>query len=178
MAFPKPGKERLSTYLTNALLLGAMIGLSLLVGFWNFAVIFFPTAALAASIGVWLFYVQHQFEETYWQENEQWDYFKAGLKGSSYYALPKVLQWLTANIGIHHLHHLDHLIPNYRLQECMDRHPELRAVTEITLWQSLACFRLKLWDDNQGKMVGYRELRPHLKAYNDKKAASKESMAV
>src|SRR5262249_35646905 len=121
------------------------------------------SAALGASIGVWLFYVQHQFEEAYWQYSGDWDYFKAGIKGSSYYALPKVLQWFTANIGIHHLHHLDHLIPNYRLQECMDRHPELRAVNKITCWQSLACFRLKLWDEEQGKMVGFREVKVRLK---------------
>ena len=104
-------KERYSTYLTNILLVGTAAGVSYLIGFWKFALIFSPTAALGASIGVWLFYVQHQFEETYWQENEKWDYFKAGIKGSSYYALPKVLQWLTASIGIHHLHHLDHPDP-------------------------------------------------------------------
>ncbi len=120
-------RERQSTYITNVLLALAVVGVSYLIGFWKLLFIFGTTAALGSSIGVWMFYVQHQFEEAYWQDNEHWDYFKAGIKGSSYYALPKILQWFTANIGIHHLHHLDHLIPNYRLQECMDKHPELRG---------------------------------------------------
>jgi acyl-lipid omega-6 desaturase (Delta-12 desaturase) len=161
-------RERYSTYLTNFLLLATAVGASYFFGFWNFALIYFPTAALGASIGVWLFYVQHQYPEAYWETNENWEYFKAGIKGSSYYALPKVLQWLTANIGIHHLHHLDHLIPNYRLQECMDNHPELGAVNKITLWQSLACLRLKLWDESQEKMVGFREATPRLKELKEK----------
>jgi omega-6 fatty acid desaturase (delta-12 desaturase) len=156
-------KERFSTNLTNVLLLAAALCCSYFLGFWKFLLLYFPPAALGASLGVWLFYVQHQFEEAYWQPNENWDYFKAGIKGSSYYALPKVLQWLTANIGIHHLHHLDHLIPNYRLQECMDKHPELRAVNRITLRQSFACLRFKLWDEAQGKMVGFREAKARLK---------------
>jgi omega-6 fatty acid desaturase (delta-12 desaturase) len=174
-------KERYSTYLTNFLLAATVVGLSFLMGLWRFALIYVPSAALGASIGVWLFYVQHQFEEAYWQYNGDWDYFKAGIKGSSYYALPRALQWFTANIGIHHLHHLDHLIPNYRLQECMDRHPELRAVNKITLWQSLGCFRLKLWDANQGKMVGFREVKVRLKELKAKQTTedpAKTTMAV
>ena len=167
-------RERLSTHLTNVLLLLAVLGASWLIGFWNVVLIYLPTAAIGSSIGVWLFYVQHQYEEAYWQYNEQWDYFKAGIKGSSYYALPKVLQWFTANIGIHHLHHLDHLIPNYRLQECLDNHPELRAVNRITLWQSLACLRLKLWDESLGKMVGFREIRGRLKELKKAKQPSNE----
>lgn len=174
-------RERHSVYLTNVLLAVTFSAVSYLIGFWNFVLLFVPTAALGASIGVWLFYVQHQYEETYWQYNDQWDYFKAGIKGSSYYALPKVLQWFTANIGIHHLHHLDHLIPNYRLQECMDNHPELRAVNRITLWQSLACYRLKLWDENQGKMVTFRDVKVRLKELKAKTQAdepAKTTMAV
>jgi acyl-lipid omega-6 desaturase (Delta-12 desaturase) len=174
-------KERRSTHLTNFLLAAAFVGVSWLIGFGKLALIYLPTAALGASIGVWLFYVQHQFEEAYWQENEQWDYFKAGIKGSSYYALPKLLQWFTANIGIHHLHHLDHLIPNYRLQECMDKHPELRAVNKLTFWQSLACFRLKLWDEDQGKMVGFGDIKMRLKELKAKQATAepaKTNMAV
>ncbi len=174
-------KERHSTHLTNFLLAAACLVAWYVVGFWNLVLIYLPTAALGSSIGVWLFYVQHQFEETYWQENEQWDYYKAGIKGSSYYALPKVLQWFTANIGIHHLHHLDHLIPNYRLQECMDNHPELRAVNKLTFWQSLACFRLKLWDGDQGKMVGFGEIKTRLKELKTKQTCeepAKTNMAV
>ena len=174
-------KERHSTHLTNFLLAAACGAAWYVVGFWNLVLIYLPTAALGSSIGVWLFYVQHQFEETYWQENEQWDYYKAGIKGSSYYALPKLLQWFTANIGIHHLHHLDHLIPNYRLQECMDNHPELQAANKLTFWQSLACFRLKLWDGDQGKMVGFGEIKTRLKELKAKQTSeepAKTNMAV
>jgi len=149
--------------------------------FWKFVLIFLPTAALGSSLGVWLFYVQHQFEETYWQENEQWDYFKAGIKGSSYYALPPILQWFSGNIGIHHLHHLDHLIPNYRLQECMDNHPELRAVNKITFRESLGCHRLKLWDPSLGKMVGFKDVKIRLKELKAKQTTeetAKTNMAV
>lgn len=156
-------KERLSTHITNVLLAATLVGFSMLFGFWNVVLVFFPAALMGAAIGVWLFYVQHQFEESYWQYNDKWEYFKAGIKGSSYYALPKVLQWFTANIGIHHLHHLDHLIPNYRLQECMDNHPELRAVNKLTIWQSLSCYRLKLWDERLGKMVTFRDAHTRLK---------------
>ncbi len=161
-------KERLSTYFTNGVLALVVVGLSGLLGFWNLVLIYLPSAVLGASLGVWLFYVQHQFEDAYWQPNAKWDYFKAGFEGSSYYDLPPVFQWLTANIGIHHLHHVDYHIPNYRLQECLNENPELKAVNRITFWQSLACIRLKLWDETQGKMVTFRDIKQRLRETQQK----------
>ena len=103
---------------------------------------------LAGSIGVYLFYVQHQYEDTYWRYRESWNYFAAGLEGASHLVMPKPLQWLTANIGLHHIHHVSSRIPNYNLQRCYDSHPELRDVTKLTLWQSVKTLRLTLWDED------------------------------
>jgi len=114
-----------------------------------------PVALLSTSIGVWLFYVQHQFEPTYWEHDERWKYTDAALRGSSYYRLPKLLQWATGNIGLHHIHHLDARIPNYRLQAALDTHPELQQVATLTLRESLRCVRLVLWDERAGKLVPF-----------------------
>jgi omega-6 fatty acid desaturase (delta-12 desaturase) len=103
--------------------------------------------------------VQHQFEPTYWEHNDRWQYEAAALEGSSWYYLPRPLQWLTGNIGLHHIHHLNARIPNYRLQKVLDEHPELRRVTRITWWQSLRCIRLALWDERERKLVGFRQAR-------------------
>jgi len=108
---------------------------------------------------VWLFYVQHQFEPTYWEHDDRWAYDAAALQGSSYYRLPKLLQWATGNIGLHHIHHLHPRIPNYRLQQALDEHPELRDVPTLTLWQSLRCVRLTLWDERERKLVPFRAVR-------------------
>src|SRR5437773_5830854 len=105
--------------------------------------------------GVWLFYVQHQFEPTYWEHDERWAYDAAALQGSSYYRLPKLLQWATGNIGLHHIHHLHPRIPNYRLQQALDDHAELRQVPTLTLWESLRCVRLTLWDERARKLVPF-----------------------
>jgi omega-6 fatty acid desaturase (delta-12 desaturase) len=113
---------------------------------------------IATSIGGWLFYVQHQFEDTYWRHQNHWEFHAAGLQGSSYYELPKLLRWLTANIGLHHIHHLNSKIPNYKLQQCFDEIPELQRITRISLWQSLRCPSLKLWDEDQQRLVGFRHL--------------------
>jgi acyl-lipid omega-6 desaturase (Delta-12 desaturase) len=147
-------KERAGVHWTNLTLLGAVAVMSWLVGFEQFLLIQLPAMAIAASAGAWLFYVQHHFESTYWQRNEDWDYFDAGLVGSSHYALPSVLRWFTADIGLHHVHHLDSQIPNYRLQECMEANPELQRVARLTLWRSLSCASLKLWDEDKSEMVG------------------------
>jgi omega-6 fatty acid desaturase (delta-12 desaturase) len=118
-----------------------------------------PITLIAGSLGVFLFYVQHQFEDTYWREHPEWEFHAAGLQGSSYLVLPKVLQWFTANIGLHHIHHINSRIPNYRLQECYDQHPEFQHVTRITLWQSIKCLRLALWDEEAGKLVTFAQTR-------------------
>ena len=113
-----------------------------------------PVVAIAASAGTWLFYVQHHFESTYWRRHDRWDYFDAGLAGSSYYEFPAVLRWFTADIGLHHVHHLDSQIPNYRLQECFDENPGLQRGARLTLRDSLSCASLKLWDEEKSEMVG------------------------
>ena len=114
---------------------------------------------LAASIGVWLFYVQHQFEATTWEDGEHWDRHEAALHGSSHYELPAVLRWFTANIGVHHIHHLSSNIPYYRLTTVLRDHPELRGVARLTLWQSFRCVRLVLWDERQRRLVSFRASR-------------------
>jgi omega-6 fatty acid desaturase (delta-12 desaturase) len=121
---------------------------------------------LAASIGVWLFYVQHQFEHTTWDETAGWDRHHAALHGSSHYDLPVVLRWFTANIGMHHVHHLCSRIPYYRLTRALRDHPELRGVGRLTLLQSFRCVRLALWDEDQRRLVSFREARvmPGLRA--------------
>ena len=108
---------------------------------------------------MWLFYVQHQFEDAYWHWREDWNYFDAGLHGSSFLRLPKVLQWFTANIGLHHVHHLSARIPNYRLQRCHDENPELWQAPTMTLWDGLKTLHLALWDEGRRKLISFREYR-------------------
>src|SRR6185436_6380594 len=114
---------------------------------------------IAGSAGVWLFYVQHQFEDVYWERGENWDYSAAALKGSSFYKLPRVLQWFSGNIGFHHIHHLSPRIPNYNLEACHRSDPLFRDVEPMTLLGSLKSLRLRLWDEPARKLVGYRSLR-------------------
>jgi len=121
--------------------------------------IFVPTTLIGAAIGIWLFYVQHQFENTVWDSNESWDVQDAALNGSSHYDLPVVLRWLTANIGIHHIHHLGSRIPFYRLTEVLRDYPALVGLHRLTLWQSLSCLRLHLWDEKRQKLLSYRQAR-------------------
>ena len=118
-----------------------------------------PIVLTAASIGVWLFYVQHQFEGAYWARNDQWRAPEAALLGSSHLDLPPVLRWFTANIGAHHIHHAGAKIPYYRLPEVMKDHPELRDVSRITLWEAVKAARLALWDEAAGRLVSFREAR-------------------
>jgi acyl-lipid omega-6 desaturase (Delta-12 desaturase) len=153
---PKTWKrERRSILWTDVGLLAFIVFMGTLVGFRQFVLVQLPVALLSTSIGVWLFYVQHQFEPTYWEHDTNWVYDDAALIGSSYYRLPKVLQWATGNIGLHHIHHLNARIPNYRLQEAMDRHPELRQVATLTMKESLRCVRLVLWDERARKLVPF-----------------------
>ncbi len=132
-------RERLSILWTDLGLVSLVAVMGMLIGFKAFFLVHLPFTVLSCSIGVWLFYVQHQFEPTYWEHDDHWQYEAAGLEGSSYYQLPLLLQWLTGNIGLHHIHHLNPRIPNYRLQEALDTHPELHRVSRLTLWQSLRC---------------------------------------
>jgi omega-6 fatty acid desaturase (delta-12 desaturase) len=113
--------------------------------------------AVAATAGVWMFFVQHQFETTYWAERSGWSFVTAALKGCSYYKLPRPLEWLTGYIGYHHIHHLASRIPNYRLRVCFDEIAALREVTVITFLQSLRCARLALWSEEQQRLLSFRD---------------------
>jgi len=148
-------RERRSILWTNVGLAGFVLLMGTLVGFREFLLVQLPVALLSCSIGVWLFYVQHQFEPTYWEHDERWAYHAAALEGSSYYRLPKLLQWATGNIGLHHIHHLNARIPNYRLQQVLDTYPELRRVATLTLKESFRCVRLVLWDERARKLVPF-----------------------
>jgi omega-6 fatty acid desaturase (delta-12 desaturase) len=152
-------RERRSILWTNVALAGTVTAMALVMGLKAFLMVQLPITLLASSLGVWLFYIQHQFRETYWAHEAEWDYVAAGMRGSSYCALPPVLQWMTGNIGIHHVHHLDSRIPNYRLQQCMDENPALQQVTRLTIWYGLKCIFLKLWDEERSTLVGYRSAR-------------------
>ena len=133
--------------------------LCLLLGWTGFLIVQLPALLAAGSVGIWLFYVQHQFEDTYWQSSETWSYDDAALKGSSYLKLPRILRFLTGNIGLHHVHHLNARIPNYNLQAAHDSNTALHAVPTISLLEGLRATRLKLWDEQQGKLVGFRAAR-------------------
>jgi len=146
--------------LLSNLLSGAIIvTVGLVIGFGNFAIVQAPITLLSAMIGVWLFYVQHQFEKTHWASSEAWDFHTAAFEGSSYFHMPGVMRWFTADIGAHHVHHLCSRIPNYRLAECLKRYPELRQINRITLWQSLKCFPLTLWDEEQRCLVRFSAVK-------------------
>ena len=151
-----PWVSTMATNLGIAALAGGMIWL---IGLRDFLMIQISVMLIAAAIGVWLFYVQHQFEQTRWENTENWDHPDAALFGSSHYALPRPLGWLTANIGIHHVHHLCSRIPFYRLPEVLRNHPELAAVGKLTLWKSFACVRLTLWDEAKRKLISFETLR-------------------
>ena len=148
-------RERRSILWTNVGLAAVIVLMGWLVGFGAFVRVQLPVTLLSTSIGVWLFYVQHQFEPTYWEHDDRWQYDAAALQGSSYYRLPKILQWATGNIGIHHIHHLHPRIPNYRLQRVLDEHVELRNVPTLTLLESFRCVRLTLWDEQKRRLVPF-----------------------
>jgi omega-6 fatty acid desaturase (delta-12 desaturase) len=152
-------RERRSILWTDVALMALVVFAGLIFGFREVIMVHAPLLILSCSMGVWLFYVQHQFEPTYWEHDDQWQYESAALQGSSYYRLPKPLHWLTGNIGYHHIHHLNARIPNYRLPEVFRKHPELQKVTQITLWESLRCTTLTLWDENAQKLVPFSRLR-------------------
>jgi omega-6 fatty acid desaturase (delta-12 desaturase) len=149
----------ISTQATNAAITLIAAVLIWLIGVKAFFVVHLPIMLLAATFGVWLFYVQHQFEDTFWDENRHWDRHEAALHGASHYDLPLLLRWFTANIGVHHVHHLCSRIPYYRLPRVLRDHPELCDVGRLTLLQSFRCVRLVLWDETQRRLVSFREAR-------------------
>jgi omega-6 fatty acid desaturase (delta-12 desaturase) len=149
--------ERASVWWTNLALVGLYTGASFLFGFGAVLLIQLPIIVIASSVGTWLFYVQHQFERTYWEHTPQWDYTLAAMHGSSYYHLPRPLQWFTGNIGFHHIHHLSPRIPNYNLQKCHQEHALFQRVVHLTLANSLTTMWLVLWDEERRRLVTFRE---------------------
>jgi omega-6 fatty acid desaturase (delta-12 desaturase) len=154
-----PWLSVMATNLAIAVVVGLLIAL---LGMRDVLLVQAPITLLASSAGVWLFYVQHQFENTYWAWESDWSLHTSALHGSSHYDLPPVLRWFTANIGIHHVHHLCSRIPCYRLGEVLREHPELRAVSRLTLRESFRCLRLALWDEDQRRLVGFSDARASL----------------
>ena len=152
-------RERNSVHWTNLALIGLATGLSLLIGFKTYLFIQLGIMTIAGAAGVWLFYVQHQFEGVYWARHDEWDATAVALQGSSFYKLPKILQWFTGNIGFHHIHHLEPRIPNYNLERCQETVPLFQTVKPITLLPSLKSLGFRLWDEQQQRLVGYGYLR-------------------
>jgi omega-6 fatty acid desaturase (delta-12 desaturase) len=152
-------REIINVHGTNLALAAMITILSLLIGFREFMMIWLPIVLLSGSAGVWLFYVQHQFEDAYWRGGPDWDYATAAVAGSSYFRLPRVLQWFTGNIGFHHVHHLSPKIPNYELERCHRENPHFQKVTTLTIRESIRTLGLKLFDEESGRMVGFGHLR-------------------
>ena len=148
-----------SVWLTNVAIASVVIVMIWAVGVQRFIMIQVPITLLACSLGVWLFYVQHQFEHTYWHWHEQWDYYDASLHGSSYLKLPAPLQWITANIGVHHVHHMSARIPNYKLQQVHDENPEFHVVTKVSLKDTWKLVNLTLWDEERRRLIRFRDLK-------------------
>ena len=147
----------ISTMATNLGIAALVAGLIWLVGLGPFLIVYLPIVLMAGSAGIWLFYVQHQFEDTHWESGANWDFREAALHGSSYYDLPATLNWLTGNIGIHHVHHLSSKVPCYRLPEVLRDFPELKEIGRVTIAQSLRSVGLALWDERQRRLVSFRE---------------------
>jgi acyl-lipid omega-6 desaturase (Delta-12 desaturase) len=155
---------RNSVLLTDGALALVIGGLCWLIGWKDFLLIWGPPSLLAGSIGIWLFYVQHQFEDTYWTQAADWSYIDAALYGSSYLKLPKVLQFFSGNIGLHHVHHLNAKIPNYNLQRAHDENSMFHQVPVLTLSDGMRAVRLKLWDESHGTLITFAEARHRLAA--------------
>jgi omega-6 fatty acid desaturase (delta-12 desaturase) len=161
-------RERHSVYAMNAAILGMAVALSWIFGLKAYLLIQLIVLMVAGSAGVWMFYVQHQFEDVYWERGEDWSYVSAALQGSSFYKLPRLLQWFSGNIGFHHIHHLSPRIPNYYLEKCHRANPLFQQVKPVTMMSSLKSFTYRLWDEKRKKLVGYG----HLKYYRQQAHAA------
>jgi omega-6 fatty acid desaturase (delta-12 desaturase) len=157
-------REWTSVHGTNLAILMIVAVMDMTIGLKNFALVQLPITLLAGSIGVFLFYMQHQYDQAYWRYEREWNYFEAGLKGSSHFVLPKWLQWFTGNIGIHHIHHVDSRIPNYFLQRALDENPELQNSPKLGLWDSVKTLWLTLFDEDSRRLIGFRELNRILRS--------------
>jgi omega-6 fatty acid desaturase (delta-12 desaturase) len=158
---PKDARPRLRRAIvrTNIAVAVIVTGLCLLMGWWQYLIVQWPAAWMAASAGIFLFYVQHQFEDVYWENNDNWEYADAAIRGSSFLKLPRILQYFTGNIGFHHVHHLSARIPNYNLQRAHEDLDLFRDVPTLTIGDGIRATRLKLWDEERGQLVGFAEAR-------------------
>lgn len=163
-------RERRSVYLMNFTLLLYAILMSLIYGFLPWLILQTVMMGVAGGCGIWLFYVQHQFEDAYWAQGKDWDFTAAAMEGSSYYKLPKVMQWFSGNIGFHHIHHLNPMIPNYNLERCHHSDPFFQVAPELNLLSSLKTIKFRLWDEANAKMISFGDLKRQL-AENELKAA-------
>jgi len=152
-------RASVSVWSTNAALAAVFAAFAIWLGVLEVLLIYLPAMYLAGAAGVWLFYVQHQYEGVAWARGDDWKADDAAMHGSSHYDLPPVLRWLTANIGVHHVHHAQSRVPFYRLNQVLKDHPELKALGRVTLWESFRCARLALWDEASRRLISFRELR-------------------
>ncbi len=152
-------RERRSVWWMNLAIAAMVLGLGWAFGFVHYLILQLVVTSVAGAAGVWLFYVQHQFEDAYWEREERWDYTAAALRGSSFYELPSVLRWLSGNIGYHHVHHLSPRIPNYNLKRCHESAAIFREIKPIRLLPSLRALRLRLWDERRERLVGFARAR-------------------
>ncbi|WP_113927759.1 fatty acid desaturase [Bacillus sp. P14.5] len=159
-------KERINTYITNAAIAAIVTVLCITVGWQAFLLVHGTIFYIAGIMGIWLFYVQHTFEDSYFEENKEWDFVLAAVEGSSFYKLPKILQWFTGNIGFHHVHHLAPRVPNYKLEEAHRSNESLQHVPTITLGTSLSSLKFKLWDETNKKFVRFKDIKAASTAEN------------
>lgn len=165
-------RERRSVWMTNVALLVMTVTMSAIFGIMPYVLLQLAVLLLAGSVGMWLFYLQHQFEDAYWERGDDWAYAAAALRGSSFFKLPRILQWFSGNIGFHHIHHLSSRIPNYNLQKCHESDPLFEDVRPMTLLGSLKSLGLRLWDESSKKLIGFRELARQRRQTRDKDGAA------
>ena len=152
-------REWASVLWTNLALAGILGGMAWTIGLERFFWVQAPITVISGSVGVWLFYVQHQFEDTYWGREEDWDFHRAGIEGSSFLTLSPLMHWFTGNIGFHHVHHLSSRIPNYLLRRCHEENPELHVAKSLSVWEGIKALRLKLWDEERNELISWKGLR-------------------
>ena len=171
---PRSARPRIrrNVHITNLALAAIIATACVLLGWRDFLLIQGPAAMIAGAAGIWLFYVQHQFEDTFWERNTSWTYADAALRGSSYLKLPRVLQFFTGNIGLHHVHHLNARIPNYNLQSAHDENPMFHDVPTLSLWDGLRAVRLKLWDEDARRLVTFSAARTAIGRISTRAAAA------
>lgn len=157
-------RDRKSVWATNLAILLIAAALIPIFGWGPYLLIQLTTISISSISGVWLFYVQHQFEGVYWERKDDWDFTAAALEGSSYYKLPKVLQWFSGNIGFHHIHHLSSRIPNYNLEACHNSHEIFKSIEPLTFWKGFKCLTFRLWDEKERELVSFKRIKGRVRA--------------